>query len=1246
VAADAPPALVQAVFSAAGDSIALLMSHDTNRPGTTDCASLLTTAAGLGSGALCRWTSAREFTVFLGTAATVAPGDSIAVQGGLIVRAAPLSSPAAAQQSVAVQAPFPAVVPSVKLSVPGALGACDNLRLDISGSAGSGGRDWTQVSWSVSSRNPTAASSLSALNARLSGVTALTTTLPRGLLTDGVTYQFTASLSNYFGATGQASADVVTSGLNLPTLSVLGGSDRSVNRQSVTPISARASARGCDPRVAVPLTYSFAVQTGAITLARTDERSVSIAAGSMFPGVTYAVTVTVQVVGQPTLTTSTTVTLQVQSEPLSAVIAGGDRLVSPVSDLVLDASASIDPNNDALVTGGPSRAVAKSYAWTCAVASGSCASLATLLTGTNGTIPSAQLSAFAGQTLTFSVAFTAGSLTATTAVSIQVASVAVPSVGIAAPAAGRVVVLNGATVYKVNPSARVALTGSTDTPSGTARWALRQTDGSYSAAAAAALFSTPATQTSVVVRAGALTAGLSYQLRLTVQGTLPTALGAATVTLLANTPPRLGSVQTSAANGTELNSTITVSAQRWIDDAADLPLTYQFFVSSAGATPTTQQLAQRSFGSPLGSASLSSSANVLVPSSSHPNGRVTIVVYISDSAGATSSAVTSIVSLSALAADASAADVQNFVDNSASLVAASLGDGDTEGALSVVSSLGSVMNSASGSGAVDAAVQQRRIALRTQLTNSVSAALTAGNGTASQASQQAALGAVGSLTSAPTEVSDAMRTAVLNILDAVLGTFGNSRRLATGSVEPLSIATAEQSVDVLRNLLDSDAAGSTGARALQARSSTSDDVLSKLLIIHARVVADAQPNEAAVALTSGLDELVGTAACVPTATSTVAMQSQVLQCSTGITQQGTDEIGTAVSTVETCNSGDAAFFGAGGAASTPATVRSPSVAITADASAAVCGSPVSVQLLALTRPLAAAASAQGAISASTLGLSADSGVTVSSVGSGFNGPTVHVAATSGNARVSLAAATVTVTLPLTVKPAVPASAVLVLRAENATTASRRVAVAAQDAGAAAGNYSVTCPTDTAAYTSGAAVVTVTCPAGDHSVSCAAAEAGGTKFGACPVDAFTAACLSYDTAASSWSDALCTVTEVSNDYVTCECSDTGAFSPAFATVTRGATTNFEAAADGGGGAADDDDDDSFGAGPIVAVTLLFLAVVLVGGVWLSRRSKAQAARRERANRQRVLVTGAGAQRVDADDAAATAAAQQSVASYRA
>ena len=85
-------------------------------------------------------------------------------------------------------------------------------------------------------------------------------------------------------------------------------------------------------------------------------------------------------------------------------------------------------------------------------------------------------------------------------------------------------------------------------------------------------------------------------------------------------------------------------------------------------------------------------------------------------------------------------------------------------------------------------------------------------------------------------------------------------------------------------------------------------------------------------------------------------------------------------------------FGAGGAASTPAT---------AAAGSAISSAPVAVQVASSNQPLTAAGFNAGAIAVQYLGRFASSGVTLSQSGPVFAGPTVHVAATASAASVQV-----------------------------------------------------------------------------------------------------------------------------------------------------------------------------------------------------------------------------------------------------
>lgn len=91
-------------------------------------------------------------------------------------------------------------------------------------------------------------------------------------------------------------------------------------------------------------------------------------------------------------------------------------------------------------------------------------------------------------------------------------------------------------------------------------------------------------------------------------------------------------------------------------------------------------------------------------------------------------------------------------------------------------------------------------------------------------------------------------------------------------------------------------------------------------------------------------------------------------------------------------------------------------------------------------------------------------------------------------------------------------------------------------------------------------------------------------------------------------------QVSNDYLTFECTGVGAFSPSLATVTRAATTNFSPATASGFGAgnAATQDDSGLYTDPIIAIVLIAIVALLalfvfVRGRQQQKRSRAKPAR---------------------------------------
>eukprot|EP01031_Cornospumella_fuschlensis_P034539 gene34539-41820_t len=213
--ADAPPAPVfrSAFFSNQGNSMFMSFDSPTNlgqkligRPWT--CSDLFDFRGN--SVTSCVWlnTSFVEG-VFGSVSDTLLPriGSRIMVKANVLQTACPEGAvestcaalPYASARNISLQSPVTPLVPNAVLSVPNSIGSCDNLTVNPSLSTGHGGRNWTRITWSVSSLDSdvnTAAVS-NYLNARSSNRTSLRTiVVPRSLLTSAL-YSITLRVANF-----------------------------------------------------------------------------------------------------------------------------------------------------------------------------------------------------------------------------------------------------------------------------------------------------------------------------------------------------------------------------------------------------------------------------------------------------------------------------------------------------------------------------------------------------------------------------------------------------------------------------------------------------------------------------------------------------------------------------------------------------------------------------------------------------------------------------------------------------------------------------------------------------------------------------------------------------------------------------------------------------------------------------------------------------------------------------------------
>ena len=699
----------------------------------------------LGEGAFCSFFSSRGFSLTLGFGALLPVGQQIDLLGGKIRRETGRSFVSSGEYFTEVPDDAPPPVANVRF--PQELGLCDDLLLDASASTGGAGRP-LRLRWELKAVTGIQAGDGSAgaveLGQALAAATADSSVLvsfPRSKLQAGATYTINVIVTNFYLLSSsleeqQQLATIRVSGTALPVVEVLGGTRKQSVRSRALALSASGLAPACNSGDIIPLSFTWQQQSGpsSVTLvASSDPRRVTVPAGAMFPATQpYAFTVTASVVGSdPPVSTSSTVTVRIQPQSMAALIDGGDRSVGVTAPLFLSAANTQDPDiapNAEGVSSIPAGAThVYTYEWDCEIAGSdiSCDDLLVAATPAAGfasaaaapsfTIPQANLVPYEELEVDFSVAVRSvlvqgldvSTKEAEATVRITVLPGAVPAVSIQPPDNSLLVALEGAAGYRVDVTRRLILRGSAELSDGQRRllsstgssealaYKWRMVDGDFDLSTPDVYFSTPSDQPVFAVRAGAMTPGSLYIFELVVAPQSNLLLqGRSVVYVQANRSPSSGSIESSRQEGKALVDSFNFRATRWVDDPEDEPFRYSFWVHSGGAVPTAQQLVQQSFGTPLGAQTELNSLSTTLPASTAADGFVTVVTYVADAIGSTSSAFMRVKVLPPLADDADESAAVDLVRSETARLDRVLAEGSGEAAMSAVTSLASLLNTA------------------------------------------------------------------------------------------------------------------------------------------------------------------------------------------------------------------------------------------------------------------------------------------------------------------------------------------------------------------------------------------------------------------------------------------------------------------------------------------------------------------------------------------------------------------------
>ena len=618
VAAQALPApvLSAAAFVLDGSYITITFDSKTDQGGvTSDFACSLLFDFACAETSTCRWSSASVVNAYLDKSPACASlDDTLTLAEGSSIKALcegagcdTSSWDSVAATTLTIAAPSDPISPSVSIASPTSIGGCNTLTLDVSGSRGSGGRDWEELSLSVES---TATRNVSDLERflREEYQPSPPTPIPAELLQTGFSYNFAVKLCNFLGRCSTGSRRVSVLSTVIPSLTLPGSSVRSTRRSSVLSITSDAFVVDCDGGTTrAGLTYAWNVKrNGALDLsivsASKDPSRLRINAYTLTVGGVYDISLTVTIAGN-LQSASTSVQVVVEEGSIVALVAGGSSRTMRVEEsLSLDASSSYDEDQ----LGVTGIAAGLQFTWSCVqvapIFRSECDSVfdsAATKGSSSDVFEITALSSAADSEVEISLSLLDSSLAraAEATVTVSVLPALAPVVS---------VVSNLGASAVMNSGKRLQLTGTVSFPEGyegTATWSLAGGVGVDlpSAAESALEVSFPASDTSrlntiyLALAANSLPAGFKLTFYLT--AVMPTvgASVAATVGVRVNSPPLPGRFFVTPDSGMELSDGFKFVASAWSDQ--DLPIQYQFsYISTAGTIVVLSSRSESAFG--------------------------------------------------------------------------------------------------------------------------------------------------------------------------------------------------------------------------------------------------------------------------------------------------------------------------------------------------------------------------------------------------------------------------------------------------------------------------------------------------------------------------------------------------------------------------------------------------------------------------------------------------------------------------
>lgn len=598
----------------------------------------------------CYWANATLLVAELNHLTALGPGSAVALRENTIrpaLATEPCPHDYCATGGAVIDADFPCLgacpQPVASLSGPLQISRCpgEALRLDASASTG-GGIKALSYDWRV---DPTRSDYAEALNAELLG---LGDALPDITLQSlqGSSFTFLLRVRSFLNRTSSlVEWTVARSGGASPTLAIDGPFESFVRPAAELLLQGQATVAACffddfdatNGTASAEILFSWSVfaadtpddvaaLSAVLASLDTTKAALLLPAFSLTAGVTYELQLRAEMAADPASFSTARVRIVTRTEPLRALVQGGDSLrLFQGEEVNLDGSASFNPNLPAedgaaasalgrRLAGRQDRRLAAgnatdnatdtsrsslTYAWALYNATdGEALAWPSGTTGVAGPVlrvPAGGLAA--GQYTVVLTVSSAGFPAATASVNAELRAVQLPTVTIAPlPRA------------KYNPTwelptDRLALEASLGDGADAVLAALGASDWNYAWTAVVvvggedagtlALGSTEVTTTgaakpNLAFLSGALVAGAHYRFELTVTAAGAVTAGAegfAAVAVIMNRPPFGGALTVSPeAGGFAVQTPFTLEARGWTDDAEDLPLQYAFALLRGNAT--------------------------------------------------------------------------------------------------------------------------------------------------------------------------------------------------------------------------------------------------------------------------------------------------------------------------------------------------------------------------------------------------------------------------------------------------------------------------------------------------------------------------------------------------------------------------------------------------------------------------------------------------------------------------------------